>query len=124
MCPEVEPDFSDVVECTPGKYQARITREEATLTNDGRKMLVFHLELENAGKLNGKKLKHRVMLEGPGLFGFKKFVRATYDPNYSGGKTNTDAALGTSVQIEVIEGKDKSGHPNGFPEVKSVSRLQ
>lgn len=126
MCPSIEPDFSQVIECAPGKYEARVTDAEIKMTQKGQKRIVWRLEIENNSEpaLNGRKLNYGTMLEGAGAGMLKAFIRAAGDPNYSGGKYDTDTILGQSVVVVVVDGKDTDGNLTGFPEVKSVSRLK
>jgi hypothetical protein len=124
--PEILPDFSEVVEIAKGSYHARLAGVLSKQSQKGDHMLQWELVIvDNADpRLNGKKLKYTTMTSGPGARNFKQLVRATINPTYDGGSVDTDNLLGKIIEIVVKDGKDKEGHPTGFPEVATVSRVK
>jgi hypothetical protein len=128
MCPQIEPDFTEVVDLEAGKYQARITDVEAKTGTSEKATPYLRWTLEVEGNetpaLNGRKFFHNTMLKGPGAGMFKAFVRAALANDYNGGAIDTDELLGKSISCVLKDGKNKDGSLTGFPEVKSVTKVK
>lgn len=125
MCPQITPDFSEVVELKPGSYKARLADCESKQSQKGDMYLRWKLEIvgNDDTRLNGKVFSHMTMVTGPGARNFRALVRAAVDPNYEGGPVDTDQLLGKEIAVVLKQGKDRDGNPSDFPEVASVSRL-
>lgn len=123
MCPQINPDFSEVVEITPGEYPARITGSEVKMTQKQEPMAQWELTLFGATdeRVNGRSLRHRTMCVGRGAGMLKQLIKAATGEDLAPGQTfDTEALHGREVLLVVGKGKDRNGNETDFPEVKSV----
>ncbi len=123
----IEPSYDEVVELTPGVYQARLTEYETKISQKGATYLKWKLEVENNNndpKLNGRTVKLVTMITGPGAGNLRNLIKATLNSNYEQGPFDPDDIVGKSVMIVVKDGIDRvTKQKTGFPEVATVSRL-
>jgi len=120
----IEPDFSEIVEVTPGTYKFRVVNDEVKQSKAGNAYIEWKLEIFDADdlKVNGTKLTHRTMITGKGAGILKTFVKAltgeacpvTFDSSDLRGK---------EAQAVVVAGTLENGEPSGWPEVKAVKAL-
>jgi len=120
----IKPDFSEVVEVTPGVYNIRVVNEELKKSQAGNEYIQWKLEIFGADdeRLNGTKLTHRTMIGGKGAGILKQFINAlTGEAPLA--EFDTADLLNREASVVVVAGKDQHGQPSGWPEVKAVKAL-
>ena len=126
----ITPDLSEAVELggiPAGIYSVRITNVELKQTKAGTgSYLQWELTLFGAegelSRYNNWKVTHRTMTSGKGAGMLKSFYKAATNTDLTGA-FDAQSLLSKEVQITLVEGKDQSGQPSQYPDVKSVKPL-
>ncbi len=127
----ITPDLSEAVEqaaVVPGVYSTRVTALELKTSKAGGQyikwtMTIFGAEGELA-RFNNHKVWHNTMLSGKGAGMLKTFYKACKNEEFAGGAFDWSTLVGSEVSTTIVEGKDQTGQPSGYPEVKAIKPIK
>jgi hypothetical protein len=126
MCPQITPDFTEVMESIPaGVYKANIVEANLKTSQAGNTYVKWQFRIFDAtdSRCNGKSVWTNTMLSGPGAFRLQQLVKAALGETPAGA-LDTDLLMGKSVQLTLVDGVDKNtGEKNEYAEVKAVRAL-
>lgn len=127
MCPEIQPDYSEVFESVPpGTYAANIVDVEQKDSKAGNTYLKWKLAIADAAdaRLNGKYVWTNTMIKGAGAFRLKKLCEAALGRKMDGNSPfMTEEMIGKRVRIVTEEGVDQNGSKTGYAEVTDFQQV-